>query len=454
LSPPQDPTGPPSSTNTLPPPYIDIARLRRAPSTQAAGYPAGDPRQTSPPTDTPHRHTLHYPAVRHRLLPGAPRGYPARTVERGLLASYPDGLTRSARHRIIRHPSRRRDIARFLEVPPPQIFTVESPNRQSRSPASPPALPGSDHAGRSLRRAWTRTCRGVPAAYPAAGWRPGPAHLKSTSPAPGRARTQASALDGQAGHSAANPQSPGAPTLGALMYRPHLFHTDPRLHTLARGETAGRPAIRVGSGTNMCHQTARPISTSPATSRYPDRSRQERGGGRPRWRCWSYTEVRHCQRDTPHLTGTVVCVVGNPETQVRPCRLTRTVREISVNRHDRTREVGNSVAGGRLVVLWDTPRPTGLLSSTTVCMLDLETPSPTTPCYPDGRAGQKATPPNDPPKADRSSGGTNLAGAGLRSAARNNKATRLLIRPDQATKSSAKDLSPHTVKLQYASWRG
>ena len=48
---------------------------------------------------------------------------------------------------------------------------------------------------------------------------------------------------------------------------------------------------------------------------------------------------------------------------------------------------------------------------------------------------------------------TNLAGAGLRSVARNNKATRLLTRPGQATKSSAKDLSLRIVKLQFASWR-
>ena len=46
---------------------------------------------------------------------------------------------------------------------------------------------------------------------------------------------------------------------------------------------------------------------------------------------------------------------------------------------------------------------------------------------------------------------TNLAGAGLRSVARNNKATRLLTRPGQATKSSAKDLSLRIVKLQSAS---
>jgi hypothetical protein len=46
---------------------------------------------------------------------------------------------------------------------------------------------------------------------------------------------------------------------------------------------------------------------------------------------------------------------------------------------------------------------------------------------------------------------TNLAGSGLRSVARNNKATRLLTRPGQTTKSSAKDLSLRIVKLQYAS---
>jgi hypothetical protein len=41
--------------------------------------------------------------------------------------------------------------------------------------------------------------------------------------------------------------------------------------------------------------------------------------------------------------------------------------------------------------------------------------------------------------------------AGLRSVARNNKATRLLTRPGWTTKSSAKDLILHVVKLQSAS---
>ena len=45
---------------------------------------------------------------------------------------------------------------------------------------------------------------------------------------------------------------------------------------------------------------------------------------------------------------------------------------------------------------------------------------------------------------------TKLA-AGLRSVARNYKATRLLTRPGQTTKSSAKDSILRTVKLQYAS---
>lgn len=46
---------------------------------------------------------------------------------------------------------------------------------------------------------------------------------------------------------------------------------------------------------------------------------------------------------------------------------------------------------------------------------------------------------------------TNLADEGLRSVARNNKATRLLTRPCRTTKSSAKDLSLRIVKLQYTS---
>ena len=47
---------------------------------------------------------------------------------------------------------------------------------------------------------------------------------------------------------------------------------------------------------------------------------------------------------------------------------------------------------------------------------------------------------------------TKLA-AGLRSVARNNKATRLLTRPGQTTKSSAKDLILLTKKLQYTSYQ-
>ena len=58
--------------------------------------------------------------------------------------------------------------------------------------------------------------------------------------------------------------------------------------------------------------------------------------------------------------------------------------------------------------------------------------------------------------ANRSNGGacalTNRAGAGLRSVARNNKATRLLTRPGRATKSSAKDSPPRAVKLPSAGW--
>lgn len=59
-------------------------------------------------------------------------------------------------------------------------------------------------------------------------------------------------------------------------------------------------------------------------------------------------------------------------------------------------------------------------------------------------------------KAGQDDGGwevsqTNLAGASLHSAARNNKATRLLTWLVQTTKSSAKDLSLRIVKLQYTS---
>ena len=47
---------------------------------------------------------------------------------------------------------------------------------------------------------------------------------------------------------------------------------------------------------------------------------------------------------------------------------------------------------------------------------------------------------------------TNRTGAGLRSAPRSNKATRLLTRPGRTTKSYARDSSPRAVKLQSASW--
>ena len=65
-------------------------------------------------------------------------------------------------------------------------------------------------------------------------------------------------------------------------------------------------------------------------------------------------------------------------------------------------------------------------------------------------------PPRTRDRADRMMGescvSTNLADAGLRSVARNNKATRLLTRPGQTAKSSAKDSSLRIVKLQSASW--
>ena len=76
---------------------------------------------------------------------------------------------------------------------------------------------------------------------------------------------------------------------------------------------------------------------------------------------------------------------------------------------------------------------------------------------PSSRSLFRATPPRRPACSRWRRWGecisTNLAGAGLRSVARNNKATRLLTRPGQATKSSAKDLSLRIVKLQFASWR-
>ena len=47
---------------------------------------------------------------------------------------------------------------------------------------------------------------------------------------------------------------------------------------------------------------------------------------------------------------------------------------------------------------------------------------------------------------------TNLGNTGLRSAARNNKATRLLTRPGDTSKSSAKDSSQRAVKLLSANY--
>ena len=47
---------------------------------------------------------------------------------------------------------------------------------------------------------------------------------------------------------------------------------------------------------------------------------------------------------------------------------------------------------------------------------------------------------------------TNLGNTGLRSAARNNKATRLLTGPFRTAKSFAKDLIPRVLKLQYAKY--
>lgn len=76
------------------------------------------------------------------------------------------------------------------------------------------------------------------------------------------------------------------------------------------------------------------------------------------------------------------------------------------------------------------------------------------------RPAGRSPPLAEPPLEDRRLAGlttgresisTNLADAGLRSVARNNKATRLLTRPGQTTKSSAKDLSLRIVKLQFAS---
>jgi hypothetical protein len=64
-----------------------------------------------------------------------------------------------------------------------------------------------------------------------------------------------------------------------------------------------------------------------------------------------------------------------------------------------------------------------------------------------GPGGPRASPPTP-----RQSGLSQIkAASGLRSVARNNKATRLRTRPGRSTKSSAKDLSLRTVKLQSAS---
>jgi hypothetical protein len=64
----------------------------------------------------------------------------------------------------------------------------------------------------------------------------------------------------------------------------------------------------------------------------------------------------------------------------------------------------------------------------------------------------RPTSPRSPPGSPVKSGSVQIkAASGLRSVARNNKATRLRTRPGRSTKSSAKDLSLRTVKLQSAS---
>jgi hypothetical protein len=80
----------------------------------------------------------------------------------------------------------------------------------------------------------------------------------------------------------------------------------------------------------------------------------------------------------------------------------------------------------------------------------------TRPTAPAGASAGPSRPrPRAPPDPHRDAPRTGLsqikAASGLRSVARNNKATRLRTRPGRSTKSSAKDLSLRTVKLQSAS---
>ena len=65
-----------------------------------------------------------------------------------------------------------------------------------------------------------------------------------------------------------------------------------------------------------------------------------------------------------------------------------------------------------------------------------------------------ATPPTRPPLGGPRNVGEIEAKDGLPSADRNNKATLLLTGPFRTAKSSAKDLTPLVLKLQYAKYRG
>lgn len=93
--------------------------------------------------------------------------------------------------------------------------------------------------------------------------------------------------------------------------------------------------------------------------------------------------------------------------------------------------------------------------------LDLPHPPSGPRCAAPCSRGDTPAPPSTDRARRRADGGRKCGGAlpaknrdvgGLRSIARNNKATRLFTRPRRTTKSYARDLTPRMVKLQSAGW--
>jgi translation initiation factor IF-2 len=92
----------------------------------------------------------------------------------------------------------------------------------------------------------------------------------------------------------------------------------------------------------------------------------------------------------------------------------------------------------------------GLAAPATRCRLVAMAGYPARPHRRPPGAASRSSAPQSPRRPDLGLSQIKAA-SGLRSVARNNKATRLRTRPGRSTKSSAKDLSLRTVKLQSAS---